>query len=69
MTIEKDTEWLRERLREETFHREYPQKWIAVSDGRVVFSTSERQTMQGWLAQEDTECRCVLAFGEPRDLV
>lgn len=69
MTIEDDTEWLREQLKRESFHRDYAQKWVAVRDGKVAHSTSSREDMQTWLAQRDTEHRCVLAFGDPRTLV
>jgi hypothetical protein len=69
MTIEDDTEWLREQLKQESFHRDYSQKWVAVRDGKVAYSTASRAEMQTWLAQQDSEGRCVLAFGDPRTLV
>jgi hypothetical protein len=69
MTIEDDTEWLRARLTDEGFHRDYSEKWIAVRDGKVAHNTSDRQALQTWLEKEDTEGRCVLAFGDPRVFV
>jgi hypothetical protein len=68
MTIEDDTEWLRTRLGQESFHRDFPQKWVAVRDGKIAFSTSDHQAMQSWLAEQDSEKRCVLAFGDDRVL-
>lgn len=69
MTIEDDTEWLRRQLVQESFHREHSQKWIAVRDGRVVFSAPDRIAMQNWLELRDSDRQCVLAYGDERIIV
>jgi hypothetical protein len=69
MTVASDTEWLRSVLNQEHFHQEYAQKWVAVRNEHVVYSTPNRTDMESWLEQEDKEKQCVLAFGDNRNLV
>jgi hypothetical protein len=69
VTVASDTEWLRSVLSQEHFHEAYGQKWVAVRDERVVYSTPSRTDMESWLEHEDKEKQCVLAFGDNRNLV
>lgn len=66
MTVAEDTEWLRNQLTEDSFHIEYAQQWIAVRDGKVVFSHSENTAFTRWLENNDQDRRCVLAFADDR---
>lgn len=66
MTIEDDTEWLREQLGQESFHHEHSQKWVAVRDRKVVFTAGDRTVMQSWLDLNDSNDQCILAFGDER---
>lgn len=69
MTIADDTEWLRTQLVSESFHSAHSQKWVAVLDGRVIYSTPNRDEMQSWLDANDGTRRCILAFGDERIIV
>lgn len=68
MSLASDTEWLRAKLGSEAFHRDYPQRWLAVRDGQVVFNHPENAAMLEWLEREDPKRLCVIAFADSRVL-
>lgn len=69
MSIEDDTEWLRSQLRLQAFHEAHDQNWIAVRDQQVVSESTQRDTLEQWLQENDAQQLCIIAFADTRVFV